>query len=246
MGAPRPAPGRRAGRHDAGLHCSTTAGPTPMPRCATNSTSPMPASPEPSSRAMPRSATPTPPTVATCCPPFGPRCTGSAGAAETAPHREAGSAVCQVFDGSGVVTIGDQAWTVGRGDMFVVPSWQPLSIRSDASTTDSDSGALDLFRFSDSPLLEALGLDRSTTERAGRCRMRLATVRAAGRKQPARSGSDDDAAGRPRRQRHRRRSSLEPDWAAGLLPRSNRVGRRRRAPTSHRSSRIRARSSASA
>lgn len=80
---------------------------------------------------------------------------------ETAPQREAGSSVFQVFDGGGVVTIGDQAWTVGRGDLFVVPSWQPLSIRSDASTTDSDSGSLDLFRFSDSPLLEAFGLNRS-------------------------------------------------------------------------------------
>jgi gentisate 1,2-dioxygenase len=86
---------------------------------------------------------------------------------ETAPHREAGSSVWQVFDGSGVVTIGDKAWTVGRGDLFVVPSWQPLSIRSDASSSDSDSGSLDLFRFSDSPLLEALGLDRSSTGGAG-------------------------------------------------------------------------------
>ena len=82
---------------------------------------------------------------------------------ETAPVREAGSAVFQVFDGAGVVTIGEHSWTVGRGDLFVVPSWQPLSIRSEASGSDSDSGALDLFRFSDSPILEALGLHRSLT-----------------------------------------------------------------------------------
>ena len=82
---------------------------------------------------------------------------------ETTPTREAGSSVYQVFDGGGVVTVGDQAWTVGRGDLFVVPSWQPLSIRSEASSTDSDSRSLDLFRFSDTPLLEALGLNRSFT-----------------------------------------------------------------------------------
>ncbi len=79
---------------------------------------------------------------------------------ETAPRREAGSSVFQVFDGTGTVTVGDSSWRVERGDMFVVPSWQPLSIRSEASASDSDSGALDLFRFSDTPILAALGLDR--------------------------------------------------------------------------------------
>ena len=79
---------------------------------------------------------------------------------ETAPRREAGSSVFQVFDGTGTVTVGDTSWRVERGDMFVVPSWQPLSIRSEASASDSDSGALDLFRFSDTPILAALGLDR--------------------------------------------------------------------------------------
>ena len=80
--------------------------------------------------------------------------------AETAPRREVGSSVFQVFDGTGTVTVGDHTWTVGRGDLFVVPSWQPLSIRSEASTDDSDSGALDLFRFSDTPIFEALHRDR--------------------------------------------------------------------------------------
>ena len=41
-------------------------------------------------------------------------------------------------------------------------SWQPLSIRSEASASDSDSGALDLFRFSDSPIFESLNLARTT------------------------------------------------------------------------------------
>ena len=52
-----------------------------------------------------------------------------------------------------------------RGDLFVVPSWQPFTVRSEAGTTDSDSGALDLFRFSDSPVFEALQLHRSETIR---------------------------------------------------------------------------------
>lgn len=66
--------------------------------------------------------------------------------------------------GSGAVTVGDRTWTVTRGDLFVVPSWEPLSVRSEAGSTDSDSGALDLFRFSDSPMFEALRLNRTRTE----------------------------------------------------------------------------------
>lgn len=81
--------------------------------------------------------------------------------AETAPVRETGSSVYQVFDGSGVVTVGDHSWSVTRGDLFVVPSWEPLSVRSEAGATDSDSGALDLFRFSDAPVFEALHLHRT-------------------------------------------------------------------------------------
>ncbi|WP_037356847.1 cupin domain-containing protein [Amycolatopsis orientalis] len=85
--------------------------------------------------------------------------------AETAPLRETGSSVWQVFDGSGTVTVGDASWTVSRGDLFVVPSWQPFSAKSEAGATDSDSGALDLFRFSDAPVFEALHLDRQETLR---------------------------------------------------------------------------------
>jgi gentisate 1,2-dioxygenase len=84
--------------------------------------------------------------------------------AETAPVRETGSSVYTVFDGSGTVTVGDETWSVSRGDLFVVPSWQPFSARSEAGATDSDSQALDLFRFSDSPVFEALKLNRTQTE----------------------------------------------------------------------------------
>jgi gentisate 1,2-dioxygenase len=79
---------------------------------------------------------------------------------ETAPVQETGSSVYQVFDGSGTVTIGDRTWTVTRGDLFVVPSWELFSVRSESGSTDSDSGGLDLFRFSDAPVFEALQLDR--------------------------------------------------------------------------------------
>ena len=82
--------------------------------------------------------------------------------AETAPVREVGSAVYQVFDGSGTVTVGSETWSVTRGDLFVVPSWQPITVRSEAGATDSDSRALDLFRFSDAPVFEALGLHRTS------------------------------------------------------------------------------------
>ena len=81
--------------------------------------------------------------------------------AETAPVKETGSSVYTVFDGSGTVTVGDQTWSVSRGDLFVVPSWQPFSAKSEAGATDSDSRALDLFRFSDAPVFEALKLNRT-------------------------------------------------------------------------------------
>lgn len=84
--------------------------------------------------------------------------------AETAPLRETGSSVYQVFDGSGSVIVGDKSWSVNRGDLFVVPSWEPFSAKSEAGSSDSDSGALDLFRFSDSPMFEALRLDRTSKE----------------------------------------------------------------------------------
>ena len=80
--------------------------------------------------------------------------------AQTARRRETGSSVYQVFDGSGRVAVGDFSWSVTRGDLFVVPSWEPFSARSEAGSSDSDSGALDLFRFCDAPVFEALHLHR--------------------------------------------------------------------------------------
>jgi gentisate 1,2-dioxygenase len=81
---------------------------------------------------------------------FGPEHQDPAG--ETVTAREVGSSVYQVFDGSGRVTVGETSWEIGRGDLFVVPSWQPLTVASEPG--------LDLFRFSDAPIHERLGLHR--------------------------------------------------------------------------------------
>jgi gentisate 1,2-dioxygenase len=83
---------------------------------------------------------------------------------ETAPRRETGSSVYQVFDGSGSVTVGERSWTVTRGDLFVVPSWQLFSVRAESGARDGEGSGLDLFRFSDAPIFEALRLDRTAIE----------------------------------------------------------------------------------
>ena len=79
--------------------------------------------------------------------------------ARTLTKREVGSAVFQVFDGEGTVTVGDRQWTVRRGDMFVVPSWQPFTAQCDAGCA-----ALDMFRFADTPIYEAVHAYRSQVD----------------------------------------------------------------------------------
>ncbi len=74
--------------------------------------------------------------------------------AQSLVRREVGSSVFQVFDGSGTVSVGEQSWNLARGDMFVVPSWVPFSAQ--ASSTSN----LDLFRFGDAPIFEALHAHR--------------------------------------------------------------------------------------
>jgi gentisate 1,2-dioxygenase len=68
------------------------------------------------------------------------------------PRREVGSSVWQVFAGSGSVLIGGVEHRLERGDLFVVPSWAEYELTS--------GDGLDLFRFSDAPIFEALGLYR--------------------------------------------------------------------------------------
>jgi gentisate 1,2-dioxygenase len=76
--------------------------------------------------------------------------------AQTAQRREVGSSVFQVFQGSGHVRVGDHEWTVGHGDLFVVPSWQPLTVSTDEG--------VDLFRFSDTPIFDRLHQSRTHVE----------------------------------------------------------------------------------
>ncbi len=80
-----------------------------------------------------------------------------AAGATTAPSQVVGSSVVQVFDGAGSVTVGDHTWEVERGDMFVVPSWAQFSVGANPEQPNSESGALDLFAFSDAPIIEAIG-----------------------------------------------------------------------------------------
>jgi gentisate 1,2-dioxygenase len=74
--------------------------------------------------------------------------------AQSLVRREVGSSVFQVFDGSGTVTVGERTWKVERGDLFVVPSWVPFAAQA------SGTSNLDLFRFSDAPIFEALHAHR--------------------------------------------------------------------------------------
>ncbi|MBB3178302.1 cupin domain-containing protein [Variovorax sp. Sphag1AA] len=77
------------------------------------------------------------------------------GGTESLVRREVGSSVYQVFDGTGTVTVGERRWEVARGDMFVVPSWASFTARA-----SRDVPSLDLFRFGDAPIFEALHAHR--------------------------------------------------------------------------------------
>ncbi|MFG1687843.1 cupin domain-containing protein [Nonomuraea sp. NPDC049269] len=74
--------------------------------------------------------------------------------ARTTPVRSVGSAVWQVFEGEAVATVGDKAFEISKGDLFAVPSWCPVTIAAGSQ--------VDLFRFSDEPVYEALGLARTS------------------------------------------------------------------------------------
>ncbi|MCU1457887.1 MAG: cupin [Actinomycetia bacterium] len=71
-------------------------------------------------------------------------------------RRAVGSDVWQVFDGSGVITLDGLPVPVGEGDLVAVPSWCAFQISADTT--------LDLFRFSDAPVYEKLGLARTDFE----------------------------------------------------------------------------------
>jgi gentisate 1,2-dioxygenase len=74
----------------------------------------------------------------------------------TPTRREVGSSVFQVFEGSGTAVIGGTEHKLDVGDLFVVPSWCSWSLHSETR--------LDLFRFSDAPIIERLHFDRFQVE----------------------------------------------------------------------------------
>jgi gentisate 1,2-dioxygenase len=71
----------------------------------------------------------------------------------TAPQRSVGSSVWQVFRGTATVSIADVELELSTGDLFVVPSWSTVALRAEHEA--------DLFRFSDEPVYELLGLART-------------------------------------------------------------------------------------
>jgi gentisate 1,2-dioxygenase len=76
--------------------------------------------------------------------------------AHTRPRRDVGSTVYQVFEGAGQFQLGDETPTVTQGDLIVVPSWTKWAIHAESQ--------LDLFAFSDAPIIERLHLTRSLVE----------------------------------------------------------------------------------
>jgi gentisate 1,2-dioxygenase len=75
----------------------------------------------------------------------------------TSTVRTTGSAIWVVYRGSGATVADGRRLRWGAGDMFVTPSW--------AAVDHEAADDADLFRLSDAPVLEALGLARS--EKAG-------------------------------------------------------------------------------
>ena len=63
------------------------------------------------------------------------------------------STVFQVFEGSGAVVMASVEHKLDIGDIFVIPSWIEWSLQAETQ--------LDVFRFSDAPIMERLNFARS-------------------------------------------------------------------------------------
>jgi gentisate 1,2-dioxygenase len=74
----------------------------------------------------------------------------------TRPRRSVGSSVWQVFSGSGSAILGEQRVPLSAGDLIAVPSWTRFAVDADDELT--------LFCFADTPVYEALHLDRTEIE----------------------------------------------------------------------------------
>jgi gentisate 1,2-dioxygenase len=71
---------------------------------------------------------------------------------ETRLYQCTDATVYVCLEGAGEAQVGDEVFRFGENDVFVVPSWQPLRIRSDREAV--------LFSYSDRPVQQALGLWR--------------------------------------------------------------------------------------
>ena len=71
---------------------------------------------------------------------------------QTVARREVGSSVWQVFSGTGSIVVDGVEHRLEHGDLLTVPSWAEYRLQAE---TD-----LDLFRFGDAPIFEALHQDR--------------------------------------------------------------------------------------
>ena len=78
--------------------------------------------------------------------------------AKSVSARDVGSSVLQVFEGSGHVTLGGKRHDLKKGDIFVVPSWIEWSVEA---AVEKASPYLDLFQFSDAPIMEKLNFTKS-------------------------------------------------------------------------------------
>jgi len=76
--------------------------------------------------------------------------------AVTSRRRTTASSVWQVFAGQGVMTVGGERYELGHGDVVAVPSWADVVIEASAD--------LDLFTFSDAPVMEKLSLLRTEVD----------------------------------------------------------------------------------
>lgn len=72
---------------------------------------------------------------------------------ESSGHRTTANAIYAVLEGEGLSEVGDQELRWSRGDVFVVPAWQPFRHRVTADTH--------LVRVSDEPVMRAFDMLRS-------------------------------------------------------------------------------------
>jgi gentisate 1,2-dioxygenase len=68
------------------------------------------------------------------------------------PSRSTDGTVYSVVEGRGEASIGTEKFTFEPRDVFVVPSWMPVSVKTESEAV--------LFSFSDRPAQEAMGLWR--------------------------------------------------------------------------------------